>query len=194
MKPPPSVSASVSLGKVLILGGLLLFAGCSERSGSPNNNNDNVSTIAAPPTDDAEANAGANASASVDSNVSTTAAGVLVRYVGKHPSEPVGGKRFLDEPIVRSAVAATESDPKVRDFVFNYDGPDAPIVMKDGRILAWGCERHNCGYHNWSVSITPEGSSAEVCFYHNDDSADGPSTWYLPDGKTEKRPGNCPSD
>src|SRR5215213_6503483 len=90
---------------------------------------------------------------------------------------------FLDQAAVRKAVETTVADPKICDFVFHYNGPDAPIVMKDGRVLAWGCERHNCGYHNWSVSITPDGSSAEVCFYHNDDSADGPATWYLPDGK-----------
>lgn len=120
--------------------------------------------------------------------------GRLSRFVGRHPSEAVGGVRFLDDPAVRAAVAATVADAGVRDFVFNYNGPDAPIVMKDGRILAWGCERHNCGYHNWSVAITPDGAKADVCFYDNDDSADGPATWRLSDGRTEQRPGNCPSD
>jgi len=118
----------------------------------------------------------------------------LSTFVGKHPAESVDGTRFLDEPAVRAAVAATVADASVRDFVFNYNGPDAPIVSKDGRILAWGCERHNCGYHNWSIAITPDGANAEVCFYHDDDSADGPATWYLSGGKTEKRPGNCPSE
>src|SRR3546814_2282629 len=74
-----------------------------------------------------------------------------------------------------------------RDFVFHYNGPDAPIVRKDGRILAWGCEVHNCGYHNWSISITPDGNSADVCLYHDDDKPDGQSRWYLSDGKTEMR-------
>lgn len=118
----------------------------------------------------------------------------LSRYVGSHPSEALGGARFLDEPSVRAAIAATVPDAAVRRFILGYDGPDAPIVLKDGRVLAWGCERHNCGYHNWSVAITPDGSSAEICFYHDDDSADGPSTWYLPGGQTVQRPGNCPSD
>ena len=139
---------------------------------------------------------GANSDAEITAtaNGATSAEGLLSKYVGKHPSETLNGKRFLDEPTVKAAVAATVADPRIRDFVFRYNGPDAPIVAKDGRILAWGCERHNCGYHNWSVAITPDGSNAQVCFYHNDDSADGPATWYLPDGKTEKRAGNCPSD
>ena len=118
----------------------------------------------------------------------------LSQYVGKHPSDSVGGTRFLDEPAVKAAVAASVADSAVREFVFNSNGPDAPIVTKDGRVLAWGCERHNCGYHNWSIAITPDGTKADVCFYHDDDSADGPATWYLPGGKTETRPGNCPSD
>jgi hypothetical protein len=129
-----------------------------------------------------------------DANFGESAGGPLTKYVGKHPSEAVDGTRFLDDPMVTKAVAATVSDPTIRNFVIHYNGPDAPIVLNDGRVLAWGCERHNCGYHNWSVAIIPDGSSAEVCFYHNDDSADGPATWYLPDGKTEKRSGNCPSD
>jgi len=120
--------------------------------------------------------------------------GPLSRYVGKHPSGVVDGTRFLDEAMVRAAVAASVPDASAREFVFNYNGPDAPIVAKDGRILAWGCERHNCGYHNWSISITPDGASADVCLYENDDSPDGPSTWYLASGGTEQRPGNCPSD
>lgn len=136
----------------------------------------------------------AEVAASGAAGVAADAGGPLSGYVGRHPAEVVGGVRFLDQPAVRAAVAATVADPGVRDFVFNYNGPDAPIVSKDGRLLAWGCERHNCGYHNWSVAITPDGSSAEVCFYHDDDSAEGPSTWYLPGGGTEQRPGNCPSD
>ena len=127
-------------------------------------------------------------------NASAVAEGALSKYIGKYPSDRVDGTRFLDEPAVRKAVAASVSDAAVRKFVFGYDGPDAPIVAKAGRILAWGCERHNCGYHNWSISITPDGASAEVCSYRNDKRPDGTSTWYLPAGTSEQRPGNCPSE
>jgi hypothetical protein len=120
--------------------------------------------------------------------------GPLSKYVGSHPSTPVEGARFLDEASVRKAVAANVTDAEVRKFVFEYNGPDAPIVAKAGRILAWGCERHNCGYHNWSIAITPDGTSAEVCYYRDNDRPDGTSTWYLPGGTKEQRPGNCPSD
>ena len=92
------------------------------------------------------------------------------------------------------AVEQTVPDAEVRDFIFHYNGPDAPIVAKAGRILAWGCERHNCGYHNWAVSVLPDGSSPEICFYHDDEHADGAAHWFLPGGKAETRSGNCPSE
>jgi len=120
--------------------------------------------------------------------------GILAAYVGKHPSEPIEGMTFLDQPLVKAAVAAVVPDEKLRDFVFHYGGPDAPIVAREGRILAWGCERHNCGYHNWAVSILPDGSSAEVCLYQDPDRPDGKSTWFLPGGRKEVRPGNCPAE
>jgi hypothetical protein len=180
----PRSRTSFLLGPVLLA---LIPAACSEKSPNESAGNTAVETARAPaPT--------VNASADAETNAVAVPSNELSRFVGKHPSEAVDGMRFLDEPAVEAAVAATVADPKIRDFVFHYNGPDAPIVMKDGRVLAWGCERHNCGYHNWSVAITPDGSSAEVCFYHNDDSAGGPATWYLPASKTEKRPGNCPSD
>lgn len=120
--------------------------------------------------------------------------GVLAAFVGRHPSETVNGTTFRTQPAVRRAVEATLADPALRRFVLDDPVTDAPIVLKDGRILAWGCEPHNCGYHNWSISIAPDASVADICFYDNDDSADGPSRWYLDGGGTEERPGNCPSE
>lgn len=162
---------------------LLLCAGCHQTGDA----DQPVATTPATP-------ASTPAASAAPAPSPTQIAGVdLTIYAGKHPLEPVGGVAFLDQPAVKAAVKATVPDAGVRDFVFHYSGPDAPITITNGRVLAWGCEEHNCGYHNWSVSITPDGDSAQVCFYHNDDSAEGPATWYLPGGKTERRPGNCPS-
>jgi hypothetical protein len=120
--------------------------------------------------------------------------GFLARYVDMRPREVEDGRSFLGEPAVRRAVAANVRDAGVRDFIFHYNGPDAPIAAKNGRILAWGCEARNCGFHNWSVSITPDGSSAEICYYQDDERPDGSATWYLPRGRTVKRAGNCPDE
>ena len=119
----------------------------------------------------------------------------LARYVHWRPRESEGGKSFLTEPAVRQAIAANVRDAKVRNFIYHYSGPDAPIARRrDGRLIAWGCEAPNCSFHNWAVAIAPDGSRAEVCYYQNDDDPDGTSTWYLPGGRTVKRDGNCPDE
>ena len=119
--------------------------------------------------------------------------GALARYVDLHPREVEAGRSFLGEPAVRRAIAASVRDAGVRSFIYNYNGPDAPIAKtRSGRLIAWGCEAHNCGFHNWAVSITPDGASAEVCYYHDDERPDGSATWYSRGGRTAKRAGNCP--
>jgi hypothetical protein len=150
-----------------------------------------VSACAERGTQTAPDQAAGNANMAVPTSL---ADGRLSAYVGKFPSDAVNGTRFRDDPAVRAAVAASVPDAAIRDFVLASTGPETPIALRDGRVTAWGCERHNCGYHNWAIAITPDGASADVCFYHDDDSADGPATWYLADGTTEQRPGNCPSE
>ena len=119
----------------------------------------------------------------------------LARYVDWRPRESEGGRSFLTEPAVRKAIAANVRDAQIRNFIYHYSGPDAPIARRrDGRVIAWGCEARNCGFHNWAVAIAADGSRAEVCHYHNDDEPDGTSTWYLPGGRTVKRDGNCPDE
>jgi hypothetical protein len=127
--------------------------------------------------------------------VRVAGAGALARYVDMRPREIEGGRSFLGDPAVKRAIAANVRDAGVRNFIYNYSGPDAPIARtRNGRIIAWGCEAHNCGFHNWAVSIAADGSSAEICHYQDDERPDGSSTWYLRGGKTVKRAGNCPDE
>ena len=162
----------------------LLLAGCGG-TGSPGNDAMAANQAAAVPPP-------ANTVGSTPA-VDATPGGLLAAYLGKHPSEKVNGVTFLAQPLVEAAVAKVP-DAAVREFIIHYAGPDAPIVLRDGRVLAWGCEAHNCGYHNWAISILPDGSSADICYYENKDRPDGQSTWYLGSGGTETRPGNCPSE
>lgn len=171
---------------------LLLLAGCDTREAALNEAANAVDATANQI--DAMANA-ANAASDELANIGAPAAAVadLSGYAGKHPREKVAGISFLDHSAVKAAVAKLP-DAAVRDFVFGYNGPDAPIASKDGRLIAWGCEIHNCGYHNWAVSITPDGATADICLYDNDDDVDGSATWYLADGRRETRAGSCPSE
>jgi hypothetical protein len=135
----------------------------------------------------------ANASTG-DGSAGARARAGLAKYVDWRPREREGGLSFLTEPAVRKAVAAVR-DAQVREFIRSYNGPDAPIAQRrDGRLIAWGSEARNSSFHNWAVTIRPDGSGAEVCYYHDDDDPDGSSTWYLPGGRSVKRDGNCPDE
>jgi hypothetical protein len=119
----------------------------------------------------------------------TVAATDLSRYVGKYPFDPVAGRLFIDEPRVRTAVARVVPDTEVRDTLLSRDATANPIAEQDGRILSWACEAHNCGPHNWAITITPDGRDAAVC-YHDQDA--GVSRWY-PAGHRAPSPDGCPS-
>lgn len=119
----------------------------------------------------------------------TVAATDLSRYVGRYPFDLVAGRRFVDEPAVRAAVARIVPDAEVRDTVLSRDATANPVAEQDGRILSWACEAHNCGPHNWAIAITPDGRDAAVC-YHDQDA--GVSRWYPADYR-EPSPDGCPS-
>lgn len=114
----------------------------------------------------------------------------LSRYVGKYPTEKLsGGTSFLHHPAVRDAVASVVGDAAVRTRVLDADVTATPIVRYEGRLLAFGCEPHNCGPHNWAVAITPDARVASVCYYDQDARV---ARWY-PEGAMPAPSGGCPS-
>ncbi len=142
----------------------------------------------------AAGNAAANAAAPANTaaaNNAAAASGPLFAHVGHLPSDPVNGVTFLANPQVRAAVQAAVADPEVRRWVLREDVTSNPIGSQGGRIIATGCESHNCGPHHWSIVIDTEGTSAEVCYAHN--STLERSTWYVAGRSPEERPGDCPA-
>ncbi|HEU4960675.1 MAG TPA: hypothetical protein VFT56_09715 [Sphingomonas sp.] len=124
---------------------------------------------------------------------SATPAASLGRYAGHYPFDAIDGVRFLGQPAVTHAVAALVPDAAIRAQVLGGDGPAAPIALKNGKLLAWGCRTHDCGDHNWTVAITPDGSDSVVC-YHDAPTMQARSRWYVAPSRTEMRDGDCPSD
>jgi len=124
-------------------------------------------------------------------NSSATANGPLSAHVGRLPSDVVNGVTFLANPQVRSAVEAAVTDAEVRRWVLREDVTSNPIGSRDGRIIATGCETHNCGPHHWSIVIDPAGTGAEVCYAQN--STLERATWYVAGRPPEERQGDCPS-
>ena len=125
------------------------------------------------------------------SNSAATATGPLFAHVGRLPSDVVDGVTFLANPQVRAAVEAAVTDAEVRRWVLREDVTSNPIGSRDGRIIATGCESHNCGPHHWSIVIDSAGTSAEVCYVRN--STPERATWYVSGRPAEERPGDCPS-
>lgn len=164
---------------------LALLAGACTASGDGNNQ---AARNAAEP---AAGAANGTAPAGTAAGNGATAAGPLSAHVGRLPSDVVNGTTFLADPRVRAAVEAAVSDAEVRRWVLREDVTSSPIGRLDARIVATGCESHNCGPHHWSILIDPEGTSAEVCYAQN--STLERSTWYVAGRPAEERQGDCPS-
>lgn len=122
-----------------------------------------------------------------------SASASLDRYAGHYPFDAVDGVRFLDQPAVTNAVNALVPDATIRKLVLGGKGPTTPVVAKGGALLAWGCETHNCGAHDWAISIAPDGGTANVC-YHDEATMGDRARWYLAAGHSEMRDGDCPSE
>lgn len=169
-------------GKMLVVPALAALAACGA-SGSGTNNQ-------------AAGNAAAPTNAATPTNVAAgdsarSIPGPLFAHVGRLPRDVVNGTTFLADPRVRAAVEAAVADPEVRRWVLREDVTSSPIGSRDGRIIATGCEAHNCGPHHWSILIDSEGTSAEVCYARN--STLERSTWYVAGRPAEERAGDCPA-
>lgn len=127
-----------------------------------------------------------------DQTPNTPPADPLTRHIGKYPFEPVGGVPFFSEPKVVAAVDALVPAGPVRQAIFSGDGPQVPVRERDGKVVAWACENHNCGDHNWLVSLTPDGGDAQIC-YHDAETTGDHARWYDAKG-TSMRPGDCQDD
>jgi hypothetical protein len=165
------------IGAIVALTGAMLLAGC--QAGDTGN--------AAAPTPQPTATTVALPSPAPSPLVA------LEVYAGHYPFDAVGGVRFLDQPAVVRAVTPLVPDARIRALVLGGDGPGTPIALQAGKLVAWGCETHNCGDHDWTISIAPDGGAASVC-YHDAATMQEKARWYLAPGRTEMRDGDCPSD
>ena len=114
----------------------------------------------------------------------------ITAYIGKYPSETVGGVTFFDRTEVANALITAVGDEKLRRMITSRDGVKIPIFSSDGRIAAHGCEQNNCADHNWTFLLSPDGTHAEACF-HDAAAMANTSRWYAND-KPIPRAGTCP--
>ena len=128
----------------------------------------------------------------IKSSPTPQAAPSLTRYAGHYPFDKVGGVAFLDAPVVVAAVEAVVPDAAVRRSVLSGDGPGTPIAARGGKLIAWGCETHDCSNHDWSILIAPGGGNVQIC-YHDAATMQQRSRWYSAPAETALRSGDCPS-
>jgi len=105
----------------------------------------------------------------------------LSQYMGRYPSSEVEGISFWEHPIVRKKVEQLIGDAGTASLILN-GGVETPIQSAGGDyIYAYACQQHNCGSHNWGVSISLDGKDAKVC-YQNYDGGRIQSGWYSNQG------------
>ena len=114
-------------------------------------------------------------------------------YAGKLPSEPVDGVSFLAQPRVRAAVEAAGTSEAIRAWIFERAGQQTPVALRDGWLVSWGCEAHNCNDHDWTIFIDRAGTSARIC-YHVARTMGDRSRWFQTGRPSQLRPDeSCPS-
>jgi hypothetical protein len=165
----------------------LLVAACGQAPGNGSNATTNVATsaneTATAPANTASANA-------ASANSAAAAPGPLSAYVGKTTYDPVGGVAFVDRAEVRAAVTSLVQDAAAQRWILNRDTTQSPIEMRGAKLYSSACEPHNCGPHQWTILIGPDGSGAEIC-YHDDGQDPAHSRWYAVGRPPETRPGYC---
>lgn len=140
------------------------------------------------------ASAPAPAPAPAPSATDGSGAPPLAGYVGKYPLEKLNGVAFQEHPLVVAGVEKAVADKAIRGWVLKDDsGPNTATALKDGRLLSWRCQQHNCGDHNWTVLIDPATAATEVCYHKLELTGEG-SRWYRAGAAPQDRAEGCPSE
>ncbi|TPG13549.1 hypothetical protein [Sphingomonas oligophenolica] len=114
----------------------------------------------------------------------------LAAYIGKYPTDTVGGVTFFDRTEVANALIAAVGDDKLRRMITARDGVTVPIFAYQNKIAAHGCEPHNCSAHSWTFVMNPDASGAVACFH--DEAAMGDTSRWVANDEPVTRPGDCP--
>jgi len=162
---------------------LVLLAGCAPPTATVTNNvaaettTTNTDIVAAP----------ANTTVAVSDNAAAPSVETpsLAAYAGKSPYDKVAGKTFTETDPVKAAIAGSGASAEARKWLADITGPASPIVLQNGKLVMNECQEHNCGDHNWTIAIAPDGTAPEICYY---DMNLGPKPQWFVGGKAVDRP------
>ena len=162
---------------------LVLLAGCAPQTATVTNN---VTVETTTTNTDIVAVPANTATAMPDNAVAPPVeAPSLAAYAGRSPYDKVAGKTFTETDAVKAAIAGSGANAEARKWLADTTGPASPIVLQNGKLVMNECQEHNCGDHNWTIAIAPDGTAPEICYY---DMKLGPKPQWFVNGKAVDRP------
>jgi hypothetical protein len=116
----------------------------------------------------------------------------LQAWVGKYPSDRIGGRRFFDHPGLRAEMRKTLGDQAYRAEQ-GIRGPEGVVVRVGDHIAAWHCMQHDCGDKNTTTIARLGAGDVVVCLQLAPDRP--ASRWYIPGrAPVDERGEGCPFD
>jgi hypothetical protein len=125
-------------------------------------------------------------------NASAAELSGLQAWVGKYPSDRIGGRQFFDYPGLRAEMRKTMGDRAYR-AAQQIRGPEGPVVRAGEYIAAWHCMAHDCGDKNTTTIVRLGRGDVVVCVQMVPDRP--ARRWYIPGRATvDERAEGCPSE
>ncbi len=116
----------------------------------------------------------------------------LQAWVGKYPSDRIGGRRFFDHAGLVAEMRKTMG-PQAYTALQQMRGPEGPVLRAGEYIAAWRCQQHDCGDKNSTVIVRVAKGDVVVCWQH---APERPAhRWYIPGRAPVDNPeGGCPQE
>jgi hypothetical protein len=126
------------------------------------------------------------------SGVSAADLSGLQAWVGKYPSDRIGGRRFFDHPGLVAEMRKTMGAEAYRALQ-QIRGPEGPVVRVGDVIAAWRCQQHDCADKNSTIIVRVAKGDVVVCWQH---APERPAhRWYIPGRAPVDHPdGGCPHE
>jgi hypothetical protein len=116
----------------------------------------------------------------------------LQAWVGKYPSDRIGGRRFFDYPGLRAEMRKAMGEQAYRALQ-QIRGPEGVVVRVGDHVAAWHCMAHDCGDKNTTTIARLAKGDVVVCVQLAPQQA--ARRWYIPGrAPLDERGGGCPFD
>ena len=114
----------------------------------------------------------------------------LQAWVGKYPSDRIGGRTFFDYPGLRAEIRRTMGEQAYRGLQ-QLRGPEGVVVRVGDYVAAWQCMQHDCGNKNATTIARLGMGDLVVCWQHAPEQA--ARRWYIPGrAPIDERGEGCP--